>query len=379
MKKYKIKAKAISPLHIGTGEVYEPINYVIDSGELFEFNEMEFFSNLQDDVKKRFLDIVDRADGDSLFKIHSLIKENKQIAKKVAKKSVPVSKALEEEYNKKLGKVVQIERGKDRVFKNFNFAKTIRHVNRPFYPYIPGSSLKGALLTAYGELIYNRNRRFFNRLFSGCLYNYRNPCIPSRDGNVFQNVLISDAKTINSKSIIGYALNKERFDPNDTKGPSQHVEVIYSDDKFQSTFEFELIIKKGISIEEIKEACDKHYLSIFNEMVDGYTYMDGERLEDFTNRYFSAAYWEFLKRVELKDNQFLLRVGKFSQARAVTINGIRRIRVKESGGGRSNRRIIWRTLDQETTSWLFGLENGDNNLLPFGWVICEIEEQNGQI
>ena len=30
MKTYKLKLTAISPIHIGTGEEYEPINYVID-------------------------------------------------------------------------------------------------------------------------------------------------------------------------------------------------------------------------------------------------------------------------------------------------------------------------------------------------------------
>ena len=29
-KNYRIKLKPISPIHIGTGEAYEPMNYVID-------------------------------------------------------------------------------------------------------------------------------------------------------------------------------------------------------------------------------------------------------------------------------------------------------------------------------------------------------------
>ncbi len=65
MKTYKLKLTAISPIHIGTGEEYEPINYVIDKldikiadGEIikrdymFVFDEMEFYTNLDNQRKQ---------------------------------------------------------------------------------------------------------------------------------------------------------------------------------------------------------------------------------------------------------------------------------------------------------------------------------------
>ena len=43
MKSLVIKMSAITPLHIGTGEDYEPTNFIIDDGYLYEFDEIEFF------------------------------------------------------------------------------------------------------------------------------------------------------------------------------------------------------------------------------------------------------------------------------------------------------------------------------------------------
>ena len=56
-KNYKIKLKPISPIHIGTGEAYEPMNYVIDKGAddryyMYVFDEFKFFKNLMISLKR---------------------------------------------------------------------------------------------------------------------------------------------------------------------------------------------------------------------------------------------------------------------------------------------------------------------------------------
>ncbi len=67
MKTYKLKLTAISPIHIGTGEDYEPINYVIDKLDvktadgkivkkdyMFIFDEMEFPKKIYEiDIKEK--------------------------------------------------------------------------------------------------------------------------------------------------------------------------------------------------------------------------------------------------------------------------------------------------------------------------------------
>jgi len=53
---------------------------------------------------------------------------------------------------------------------------------------------------------------------------------------------------------------------------------------------------------------------------------------------------------------------------------MRKIKVKVSGGRR--KKSSYETLDQETTTWLFGESDDDiQNLLPFGWILCETSKK----
>ena len=52
--RYRLKLTALTPVHIGTGEDYDPVNFVIDEGYLYEFDEYNFYSNLSEDAKQRF-------------------------------------------------------------------------------------------------------------------------------------------------------------------------------------------------------------------------------------------------------------------------------------------------------------------------------------
>ncbi len=371
MKKYRLKLTALTPIHIGTGESYDPTNFIVDEGYLYEFDEVKFFKLLPQKDKEIFIKATEKSSYDSLFEIHKFVKTHKEIAKKAYTHKVQVSKGIQNDYERKIGKVVQIEGGrkinKRRVFNNFEIEKTARLANDKKV-YIPGSSLKGAISTAYQEYIFKKDRKLWQRLFEA-----RNP-----SQNLFKELSIADTKPVKTYSIIGYAVNKERFEEDD-QGPNIKLETIYSSEKQQSIFETALDIKKFIDldlevdIKDIQKACNEHYLPIFEQQFKAYAIFKGQKVDDFTNEYFSDSFYEKYKNFKLKENQFLIRVGKYSQARAVTIDGMRKIRVKLSGGGPKRKPNKWETLDQETTTWMFGFnERSNNNLMPFGWMVCEI-------
>jgi len=46
MANVRLKLTAISPIHIGSGEVYEPTNFIIDGGVLYEFRDEDFYMAL---------------------------------------------------------------------------------------------------------------------------------------------------------------------------------------------------------------------------------------------------------------------------------------------------------------------------------------------
>ena len=373
MQTMTLKLTVLTPVHIGTGEHYEPINFVIDNGYLYEFDEVEFYKKLDSRQKQEFLKAVENRSDESLFQIHRIIKNNKKAAIDSAYHKVQVSKGIEKAYENKIGRAVQIEGGrkkpKTKVFNQFLIERTIRLPNS-YKVYIPGSSIKGAISTALQEMIFKKNRGLYNRLFVNS-----NP-----SENFMKELSVSDTIPIKTYSVIGYALNKERFE-DDNLGPKNLIEVIFSNEKQNSVFESNLTLKDEycevpyqINIEKIKKACNEHYYPIFEQIMSGYAYFKGRTVDDFTNEYFSGMFYEKYKDFKLKENQFLTRIGKYSQARAVTIDGCRNIRVKISGGGPKRKPNRWENLDQETTSWLFGFnENSNNNLLPFGWVLCEIQ------
>ncbi len=155
MQTYKLKLTALTPIHIGTGEVYEPTNFVIDNGYLYEFDEIKFYKLLDTKSKKVFMDVVSKESEASLFSLHGLIKQHKNEAIESSILKVQVFKSLTNEYELKIGKVVKIE-GKTtikNVFNRFQIERTSRLTNT-HKVYIPASSIKGSISTAYQEYIF---------------------------------------------------------------------------------------------------------------------------------------------------------------------------------------------------------------------------------
>jgi CRISPR-associated protein Csm5 len=367
METVTIRMKLLTPVHIGTGEDYEPTNFIIDDEVLYEFDEMRFFENLDEQGKADFLTKVESTAPEALFELHSFVKRHKAAAKKAAILRVKVTSGIEKDYQNKIGRAVQKEgRVKQKVFNRFQIPRTLRLSNGKRYPYIPGSSIKGSISTAIQEAYYREDMAKYKEIFE-----VRNPSM-----SAMKNLLISDAVPIRIGSKIGYSLNKERFE-DDKEGPKNKIEVIVPGSEFEvqfSTRHYEPSLP--LDIELLHRYSNEHYLPLFQSMMSSYNVFKGERIDDYTNEYFGDDFYDQFKDLHLEPNQFLLRVGKHSGARAVTVDGMRKIQVKVSGGGPKRKPNKWETLDQETTTWLFGeKESQVEGLLPFGWVICEIKKK----
>jgi CRISPR-associated protein Csm5 len=353
----KIKATAISPIHIGTGEVYEPTNFVIVDNMLYHFRDEDFFMALSDIDKKAFMNILNENRSDSFARINKFVKSKVEVAKKIAYLKVPTKNGIQKDYDKKVGQIVNLEKkgtNLKKVFNKFEIQRTQRkqlksNSGYTYVGYITGSSLKGAISTAYQEHIFNtqgeqaRLEKFEDK---------RNIA-----NHIFKNFKLSDSKAIKPSTSIGFAVNKERFEEEDNSSMSTFIEVINKG----SILEFDLNYK-DLDINSILNSCNSHYLPIFETIFANETNGKDEWINEYLEDKFFDTYSEF----ELKENQFLIRVGKHSGARAVTIDGKRQIKVKVD----KRRNII---TDEETTSWLFGEKsNSNSNLLPFGWLLCEV-------
>jgi CRISPR-associated protein Csm5 len=188
MKTHYLKITALTPLHIGTGEDYEPTNFIVEDGALYEFDETDFYHRLSPIEKTEFNSVVSRNTPDMLFQVHAFVKRHKEKAIESARNRVPVSKGIEEDYRKKIGKVVQME-GKGgrhadtkKVFNQFQIARSQRLHNTNEL-YLPGSSFKGALSTAWQEWLYKHDRDRWEKEFK----ELRNPPF-----SPMKNLLVAD-------------------------------------------------------------------------------------------------------------------------------------------------------------------------------------------
>lgn len=360
-KHLQLKLTVISPIHIGSGEVYEPTNFVIDNNTLYEFKEEDFFEKLPPIKQEAFLNILNENRSDSFAIINNFIKDNITTAIEVASKQVSTTQGMQDEYTKRVGTISQIEGNNKKVFNEFLIQKIqrkqIKTLNGYTYSgYIVGSSLKGAISTAYQEKISKENGEYKRKeLFQS----------HGRDivKNIFKDFKVSDSKIVKASTKIGFSLNKERFKYDDTDESnniklSTYIEIINQNSEFTVDVNY-----KDLDIKEILKSCNEHYLPIFKTILANET--NGK--EEFISEYLEDNFYNQFKKFTPKENQYLVRVGKHSGARAVTIGGERRIEVKESK---------FRTLkdqEEETTTWLFG-ENPNMNkgLLPFGWLLVEI-------
>lgn len=153
-KNYKIKLKPLSPIHIGTGEAYGPMNYVIDTDKdgkdyMYVFDEFEFFKRLDDKSKDEFMKIASDTNVNGILKLQKFIKEKSSLARKVSYYKIQALKNIAEDYDDKIGKVVQREGGGKKVINQLVVEKTLISPNLK-KAIIPGSSLKGAIATAFG-------------------------------------------------------------------------------------------------------------------------------------------------------------------------------------------------------------------------------------
>ncbi|WP_103588907.1 RAMP superfamily CRISPR-associated protein [Campylobacter concisus] len=341
-KTYKIKLTPISPIHIGTGEAYEPMNYVIDKGAddkyyMYVFDEFEFVKGLDDKSKEEFNKISSDATDVGILKLQKFIKEKSSLAKKISYYKVQALKNITEDYNEKIGKVVQREGGGKKVINQLVIEKTLISPNLK-KAIIPGSSLKGAIATAFGEMLFKKSRSYDTK-------------------EHFSDFLVSDSEVVESHTFASVAINiKRNREPrgqNGSQGIPVRYEVINSKSEFKTTF---TIKNNKFGIDELIKACNSHYMPIFTSQFDYET-------DEFTREALSDKFIEKYENLKLADNQFLLRVGKHSSARAVTVDGVRKIKIMKGKGQKPS------FGDEETTIWLI-------NKQPFGWLLCEILEED---
>ncbi len=393
LKHYTLKYTPLSPVHIGADETYEPGNYVIDdeSGALYGFDSQAAISVLGEAERNRLLSIVNgKPNNEMLTQIQAFFHKNRESLIGYANSPISTASGVASLYQKRIGKIAQQEsRGKWVINK--------LEIERTFYnpvdnkPVFPGSSIKGAIRTALLDIINDnnkalhreRNQDFQVRLLEGKFHT-----------DPFRLISISDAHWHCDEKFptrqVQFAVNRKRAavmkDGKLTKSQAEQsnlyqlLECVPALNKqmLQGSLQIHDVsqlrqddrklpkLNKQWDIKDIAKACNRFYYHLFNKELG--QLKDRDYLhQSWCDKIETLHQQGLLKRME-KGEVFLLRIGRHSGAEGVTVDGVREIKIMQ---GRANK-PIWESTPR--TWWLAANEIANKTeLLPFGWVLVEID------
>jgi len=385
-KPIKIRLHVLSPIHIGCDDVYEPTSFVIDEQKkkLIEFDPLEFVKSLKPQESDEF---SRTASGDNILAIFKAIK---RLYKPTIKgREVEITDYLVSHYKKILGMGTF---DKKAVINQFTINKTAFNP-QDNTPYIPGTSLKGALRTAYLSALAENSKTV--NYWSKCgLLNAQDLANPEYtykqigkkqvakrleqkllNGNFatdpFRMVKVSDLLPQDDvKTKIVYAINRKK-QKSDKSTLAEKGEVYQILETIQAGAVFEGIINinlpeqtAGIScpitVDSLKSSLNKFYVPLLE------TEIKVLKGVDISVTIINAINAKF--HGQFNKTAFLVRLGRHSGAEAVTIEENRHIKIMQKQGS------LPKFLDHATTLWLASdnpKPQNNNNLLPFGWAVLE--------
>ncbi len=364
MKPHRLRIKVLSPLHIGTGEVYEPTDFFVHpKGYLGVLDFDKFIAHFSQKELTAFKVLCQKGELSALVKLYQLVDAlaqtflNQGLDDFVLRK-VALSRGFLNHYNS-LKELLNNPRELQKKFNQFTIYRTAFSPNEKV-PIIPGSAVKGAIRTAILNM--RRTKAKGRSWHDYC--QQRNPhsqprCNSKRLENdilqfqkfhedPFRLIKVSDFRPVGEVNTrIVYAVNRKK-NGGAGKGPYQILEVVEPGAIFEGEITIlpeNRFIKNPVTFEEIKEA-----------------------LKNFYKKEYGREFEE-VKRIEgdppvLPEKGFPLRVGRHCGAECVTIEGFRCIVVRERGG--------FKIKNHATTLWLasdISRPETARGLKPFGWAV----------
>ncbi len=395
---YRLLVTSLSPIHIGTGESYEPTNYVIEGDTLHEFDTGSVVESLSATDRQMLNAIVNRTPDDGMIKaVQQYFHDRRAMLMPRAVHRIPVQAGVATLYRARVGQIAQQEGRGRRVINQLEIGRTAYNPATRL-PVLLGSSIKGAIRTALLDQV-NAGKSTTESKglhpFQGKaeLFRYYDQGLnPHRDP--MRLVHISDAAWQGEAGLpaaeIVFAVNRKKAPAVDRQGtqrstradsgPPQILECVpalrYR--AFAGRLNVQLlgdVNKPGqvpatdlrFDLARIVQACNTFYRPILQSEIDllsqrGLLDTDwGNAINEMVNSSLSAG-----------DGVFLLRVGRHSGAESVTLNGVRQILIR---GGRNRPDRIEK---QATTIWLAAKERDqESRLLPFGWLLVELDPLEG--
>lgn len=363
---FKVRLHIFSPVHIGCDEVYEPTGFAVDkvNKKLISFDPISLINSFNKTDRDKFLAICEKGTLESILEIYKFLWSRTELPQG---HQVDITDGFLKNYERVATKLQP--RQVKQELSQFSIYRT------SFLPadnsaYIPGTALKGALRTGWLNHLNKGNRTTVRKsqelevqLLGGRF-----------DKDPFSQLKLSDLMPVGSISTkICFAVSKKKKDSKrEAKGPPQILEVI----KHDSDAVFEGLIsllptQPGSQTTKLANSLQSFLANacqFFNqEMVTEEQVLKEINLSAGLAAKMKQKFGErYLKTV------FPVRLGRHSGAEAITIAGVRNIKIMEK---RVNGRQQYRDSPHSTALRLAGnAHTATSNLLPFGWVALELQE-----
>jgi len=357
-KRIKCVIKTFSPVHIGCDDLYEPTGFAVDdkTNSLVVFDPVSFISSLNQNDRNKFSEICKKGTIESIIEIYRFLRN-----RPVKGRSVSFCTGFKSHYDKVLGL------NSNMIKKELNRFEIQRTAYSPFdqRPYIPGSSIKGALRTAYLNKLasinnYKKDRKGNQKLEEKLLKLDGEKPGDKIFKDPFRLIKVSDFMPAGDiKTKIFYIINKKKTaSQKEASGPYQILETILPDACFTGEITIEAPqIKNAVSF-----AID--YKELFESL--NLFYIKEKIREDKELGNINITPPDIPSQTP--PESAIIRTGRHSGAESVTIEKYRDIRIKKG-------QKEFYSSDHSTTLWLASenQKNLSNNvLLPLGWSMINV-------
>ena len=374
---FKIRLHTISPVHIGCGDYYEPTSFVIDKGKgkLLFFDPMDFIKSLSNEKREEFSNMCMES---NLLKVFQFIKRN--FRESVKNREVLVAKAVINRYEE----IMRTEKFDKNTFNKFELDRTAYRI-KDHLPFIPGSSLKGSIRTAWLSRLAEKKeiKEYWKDLYhdnpSDLYKKIGNKKVAKElekkllngefDTDPLRMLRISDLHPLNgAQTRILYAINKKK--DSSKRRPPKGVPVIFEMITEGTVFEGVINLENPSSKSEISNPIEKKELI---KAINGF-FLCAAKKEDSMLKKLGIPVINasaILNKIQEhnKTEACLIRIGRHSGAEAVTVEGNRFIKIMQG----KDKPAIFR--DHATTIWFASDTNkpqSNDHLAPLGWAILEI-------
>ncbi|MFN3411980.1 MAG: type III-A CRISPR-associated RAMP protein Csm5 [Exilispira sp.] len=392
--RYKMTIEPITFIHIGSGREIDIFNYTIIDNTFYRINISNFYEILIDKDKKKFEEIIDKISKTSP-QDNNYIDNRKELLEflesgiKNLEKNPEKQKGIilyKSNFDEDFGNKYKTDLSKTDLIKadsQFIISEAM-HRLPDYKPYIPGSSIKGAIRTALISYIINKLN------LQRTDFNFQNYDYKKNPGKYVEKNILNYNETIQNdpfrilqiSDTEGYDYNsltiKQTYNYNKKNNSVLSINILNEYIMFNNAIKFHLIINEkllgdGINnhskfdsiskkigirnnisntkdifkIEVIKNACNEFYTDKLNNEYKNYFRNINQNLNIIAKE-------NIEQRVNKDNNEFLIRIGRFSQYESMTLDNLR-----EKDNYKFNSRMLVKY---------------DNQYYPVGWAKIKYEE-----